>query len=65
MWVLIPWEDNIPAFLWAFKMYSWPGRGRLLLIRRTVDRLSQKIQASEKFSSVDGFVASSVAFIIP
>ena len=44
MWVVIPRENKISAFLWAFRMYSCPGRGHLLVIWRTADWLSQKIQ---------------------
>ena len=46
MWVVIPQGNKISAFLWAFRMYSCPGRGRLSVIQRTADWLSQKIQVS-------------------
>ena len=64
MQVLIPQEDRISEFLWTFRMYSWPGRGCLSLIRGTADWLSQKIQMSVRFSSNYSFVVSSVPFII-
>ena len=65
MWVLIPREARISAFLCVFRMYSCPGRGRLSLIRRTADWLSQKIHVSVKPPSAVDLVAMSVAFIIP
>ena len=65
MRVLIPQEAKISAFLCVFRMYSCPGRGRLSLIWRTVEWLSQKIHMSVKPSSAVSLVAMSVAFIIP
>ena len=65
MWVLISREAKISAFLCVFRMYSCPWRGRLYLIRRTADWLSQKIHMSVKPLSALSLVAMSVAFIIP
>ena len=65
MWVPIPREAKISAFLCVFRMNSCPGGGRLSLIRRTADWLSQKIHVSVKPPSAVNLVAISVAFSMP
>ena len=65
MWVLTPREARISAFLCVFRMYSCPGSGRLSLIRRIADWLSQKIHVSVNHLSAVALIAISVAFIIP